>query len=239
MPYSYSPIALAPLLCTDFMDFILRHHTPPTTLVICSTREAVLQELQANMDNTHPRESTVDPNDESSTDGTEKSLRHPLLVPTIHLIAKSRSVNLAFAPTLPHLRAYIATYATDASAESSSSAFTKPGSQFPMLAVWGLVNLHRSTAEHSAQGLSRSLAAAVETAKLNGQRLVLAESAALTGEVEYEGTSGIGDPWKEQVPLLSGSVRFRVEDRNWAGRTVEVERVVRRWCRFVTACDGD
>lgn len=104
-----------------------------------------------------------------------------------------------------------------------------------MLAVWGLAGLHRSTAEHSAQGLSRSLAAAVEAAMFNGQRLVLVEP---SGEVEYEGVSSIGDPWKEQVPLLSGSVRFGREDRVWAGKTVEVERVVARWCRFVTVGDG-
>lgn len=107
-----------------------------------------------------------------------------------------------------------------------------------MLAIWGLANLHHSTGEHSAQGLSRSLAAVVETAKLNGQRLVLAESRALNGEVEYEGVGRVIDPWKEQVPLLSGSVRFGGEDRVWAGNTVEVERVVGRWCRFVTVGDG-
>ncbi len=106
-----------------------------------------------------------------------------------------------------------------------------------MLAVWGLANLHRSTAEHSAQGLSRSLAAAVETAKVNGQRLVLAESIALNGEIEYEGIGSAGDPWKEQVPLLSGSVRFGGEDRVWAGKTVALERVVGRWCRFVMVGD--
>ena len=106
-----------------------------------------------------------------------------------------------------------------------------------MLAVWGLAKLHRSTAEHSAQGLSRSLAAAVETAKVNGQRLVLAESIALNGEVEYEGIGSVGDPWKEQVPLLSGSVRFGGEDRVWAGKTVALERVVGRWCRCVMVDD--
>ena len=108
-----------------------------------------------------------------------------------------------------------------------------------MLAVWGLANLHRSTAEHSAQGLSRSLAAAVEAAKFNGQRLVLAESTTLSGKVEYEGVGSGGDPWKEQLPLLSGSVRFGGEGRLWAGKTVEVERVVGRWCRFVRIGDGD
>ena len=111
-----------------------------------------------------------------------------------------------------------------------------------MLAIWGLASLHRSTAEHSAQGLSRTLAAAVETAKVNGQRLVLAEGIALDGGVEGEGVEGEGvgsggEPWKEQVPLLSGSVRFGGEERVWAGRTVEVRKVVGRWCRFVTIDD--
>lgn len=75
---------------------------------------------------------------------------------------------------------------------------------------------------------------------LNGQRLVLAESRPLSGEVKFVSISnaGVGDPWKEQVPLLSGSVRFGREERAWAGKTVEVERVVGRWCRFVTIGDG-
>ena len=107
-----------------------------------------------------------------------------------------------------------------------------------MLAVWGLVNLHSSTAEHSAQGLSRSVAAAVEAAKFNGQRLVLAESTTLSGEIGYEGVGSVGDPWKEPVPLLSGSVRLGGEGRLLAGKTVEVERVVGRWCRFVTIGGG-
>ena len=107
-----------------------------------------------------------------------------------------------------------------------------------MLAIWGLANLHRSTAEHSAQGLSRSLAVAVEAAKRAGQRLVLAESRALDGEIEEEGDGGEGDAWSEQVPLMSGSLRFGRENRVWAGKTVEVRRVVGRWCRFVRVHDG-
>lgn len=234
MPSPNVPIALAPLLCTDFIDFILHHHTTRTTLIICSSREAFLQEVQACINNTHPREPTAESSDESSTDPP----LHPLLIPTIHLIAKSRSVNLAFVPTLPHLRAYLATYTPDFKPESSSSTGAKPGVQYPMLAIWGLANLHRSTAEHSAQGLSRSLAIAIETAKSNGQRLVLAESRALSGGGEFEGSGSGGESWKEEVPLLSGSVRFGGEDRVWAGKRVEVERVVGKWCRFVTVGDG-
>ena len=97
--------------------------------------------------------------------------------------------------------------------------------------------MHRSTAEHSAQGLARTLATAVETAKLNGQRLVLAESRGLDEEGEYESGGSGGDPWKEQVPLLSGSVRLEREHSVWDGRTVEVRRVVRKWCRFVMVKD--
>lgn len=237
MPSPRPPVALAPLLCTDFIDYILRHHASPTTLIVCSSREAFLQELQTTINHTHPR----DPNDESSSDNgnDHPAPPHPLLIPTIHLVAKSRSVNLAFAPTLAHLRAYMATYTANVKVESSSPNPTKSGSLNPMLAIWGLANLHRSTAEHSAQGLSRSLAVAVETAKLNNQRLVLAEAIALDEDVEYDESSSGGDPWKEQVPLLSGSVRFGGEDRVWAGKTVEVKRVVGRWCRFVTIGPGD
>lgn len=237
MSSPHTPIALAPLLWTDFINFILRQHTSPTTLIVCSSRDAFLEELQACINHTHPRDPTADSSNEASLDSRHPA-PHPLLIPTIHLIAKSRSVNLAFAPTLLHLRAYLATYVSSVKSLSTSSASTKPGSQYPMLAVWGLADLHRSTAEHSAQGLSRTLVVAVETAKLNGQRLVLAESKALDGGVEHEGVGSVGDPWKEQVPLLSGSVRFGEEDRVWAGRTVEVARVVGRWCRFVTIGDG-
>ena len=124
------------------------------------------------------------------------------------------------------------------SALSSAGAAAKPGSlRRPMLAVWGLVGLHRLTGEYSAQGLSRSLGAAVERAEGCGQRLVLGEEEA--GSVDGGGVGGGGgDPWREQVPLLSGSVRFGGEDRVWAGKTVEVKRVVGRWCRFVRVGDG-
>ena len=236
MPLSHTPIALNPLSCADFINFVLRHHTTPTTLIICSSREDFLQQLQASINYTHPRDSSANPSDSPSSDSPQPGL-HPLLIPTIHLISKSRSVSLAFAPTLPHLRAYVATYTTVANPEPDRSTFTNPRSQYPMLAVWGLANLHRLTFEHSAQGLSRSIAAVVETAKLNGQRLVLAESMTLNTEVESVDTGSVDDPWKEQVPLLSGSVRFGGEDRMWAGKTVEAARVVAKWCRFVKVGD--
>ncbi|KAK3174364.1 hypothetical protein OEA41_001608 [Lepraria neglecta] len=226
-----TPMALPPVLCDDFISFVLRHHEAPTTLIICSSREAFLAELQTNIQQGY-RESPP----ASSNDGVPISL-HPLLIPTIHLIAKSRSVNLVFVPTLPHLRAYLTTCAAPLNPVSSPSPPTKPGSQVPILAIWGLARLHRSTAERSAQGLSRTVAAAVEAASQAKQRLVLAEPSRTDDGNNYSDAEASdrvsGDAWKEHVPLLSGSVRFGGEDRAWAGKTIEVGRVVAKWCRFV------
>ena len=102
---------------------------------------------------------------------------------------------------------------------------------------------HRSTAEHSAQGLSRTLAAALESASLAEQRLVLAEAKILDIEEQYEDIEAfdvtVEDPWKEQVPVLSGSIRFGGDDRVWAGKTIEVGRILARWCRFVKLSNGE
>ena len=216
-----NPVALPPLLCAQFLDYVLQHHAPPTTLIICSTREAFLEQLQVSID--HCQASTEDTNDIiSPTDY--------LSLPTIHLIATSRTIHLAFTPTLPHLRAYLAMYSPE---NSTARVFLTSRPQKPLLAIWGLANLHRSTAEHSAQGYSRTLASAVEAARAGRQRMVLAESS----RVFVQGEAGEGDAWdetwREQVPLLSGSVKFGREERGWTGRTVEIGAVVGRWCRFV------
>ena len=102
---------------------------------------------------------------------------------------------------------------------------------------------HRSTAEHSAQGLSRTLAAALESASLAEQRLVLAEAKILDIEEQYEDIEAfdvtVENPWKEQVPVLSGSIGFGGDDRVWAGKTIEVGRILARWCRFVKLSNGE
>ena len=102
---------------------------------------------------------------------------------------------------------------------------------------------HRSTAEHSAQGLSRTLAAAVESASLAEQKLVLAEAKKQNIGEQYVDTEAYDltfeNPWKEQVPVLSGSIRFGGEDRVWAGKTIEVGHVLARWCRFMKLSDEE
>lgn len=237
MSHWKKPVALPPLLGIEFLSWLLKHHEEPTTLLICCTREAFLADLQANLQQ-FPRE-----NPATTSNNGSRGLAHPLLNPTIHLIARSRSIHLVFVPTLPHLRAYLATYTLPPISESSSFTSTKSGHRVPILAIWGLVYAHHSTAEHSAQGLSRTLAVAVESASLAEQRLVLAEAKVPNIGEEYGNSEAFDvtfeNPWKEQVPVLSGSIRFGGEDRVWAGKTIEVGQVVARWCRFVKLSDEE
>ena len=227
-------IAVHAIYCTNLVNYLLQSHSVPTTLVICSSREAFLEGLQAVIHHTHPMDHLDHSNHGNS------GLVHPLLIPTIHLLATSRTVTLAFTPTLPHLRAYLATFHPSSELSASTLSYDQPGTRTPTLAILGLVALHQSTSEYSAQGMSRTLASAVEAAGQFNMRLLLAESRILQENEEMiemgDLTRGAQDlnPWKEQVPLLSNSIKFGSETRAWAGKTIEVEKVIERWCRFVT-----
>lgn len=117
-----------------------------------------------------------------------------------------------------------------------------------MLAVWNPLALHSSTSDFSAQGLSRTFAAAVEAAERAGMQLVVEETEAghdaeveenVQDGIEERGGEGLRrDPWRQQVPFLNGSVRIGGGERLWAGRMVEVGTVVRKWCRFVSLDDS-
>lgn len=227
-------VAIHSVNCTDLINYILQSHSVPNTLVVCSSREAFLEHLQTTIHHTHLINTTDLPNE-----GTSNS-PHPFLIPTIHLLATSRTVHLAFTPSLLHLRAYLATFLPSVGSTASAPSYEKPGTRTPTLAILGLVTLHQSTSEHSAQGLSRTLATAVEAAERANMRLLLAEP---RSPQENEEMLGVGDttsevpemdPWKEQVPLLSNSIRLGSEERAWPGRTIKVAQVIEGWCRFVT-----
>lgn len=216
------------MLCSDFVDYVLKYHRAPSTLVICSTREAFLEDLHASVKSAQ----SEDPSASQTTD--ERTSQYDFLVPKIHLIAKSQSIHVVFVPTLPHLRAFLATRVLVSNSGQATSRTTYSRSQSTLLAIWGLASLHRCTAEHSAQGLSRTLASAVETAAHGGDQLVLAEPSGMQDRSHFEVAEGVSsDPWKEQVPIFSGSVRFGGDERVWAGKTIEVARVIAKWCQFV------
>ena len=125
-----------------------------------------------------------------------------------------------------------------------------------MLAVLNPLALHSSTSEFSAQGLSRTFAAAVEAAERAGVQLVVEETEPEDGDEGDEGIHGVEgeddlhrgdeeregagpkkDPWRQQVPFLNGSVRIGGGERLWAGRMIEVQKVVGKWCRFISLDD--
>lgn len=221
------PVATTSPRLVELINSILKVHTAPISLVICATRETFLQDLQTDLHRDSP-----------------ESL-HPLLVPTIHLLATTRTIRLAFTPTLGHLRAYLATYQLTIETLEKSSRLQGLVSLSPMLFIFGLIALHSSSTEFSAQGLSRSVAMAVEAADNARAKLVLAELRKGGENETMDAGDNIGeseteyDPWRQQVSLLNGSVRFGDDSRPWSGRTVEVRTIVGRWCKFEALDEQD
>lgn len=229
LPSGQAGLALPSLACHELIETVLRYHRPPTTIIVCSSREAFLESLYLSLQTNH---STEDSPEHGGTDDSP----HPLLLPTIHQLATSRTIDIAFAPTLPHLRAYLASYIPASDSTSTSTAFDKSASRVAMLVVYGLLDLHRATTEYSGQGLSRTLAVAVEAANVRGMRLTLVEAPESPEAPANEPVIGVEtttprSPWGDQIPLLNGSLTLS-NDRAWAGRTVGVGAVIARWCRI-------
>ena len=213
------PLALAPMNPVKMLEWLIyRHDSRQSTIIICCEREGFLESLIL-----HIRE-----NDEEDTTDVGRNL----LTPTLFLIASSQHIRLVFTPTISHLRAYLARLIWD---QSQLATKTESRSRKPFLILWGFVALHRSTFEYSAQGISRTLAAAIEAGHFQSQRLLLVEDRGLDSHEGVEDSDRQQfDPWREQVPLLNGSVRFGGEEKGWAGRMIELRDVIRKWCRFGT-----
>ncbi|KAL9044732.1 MAG: hypothetical protein Q9214_002148 [Letrouitia sp. 1 TL-2023] len=194
---------------------------PPMRLVDFVDRDAFLEDLRASTNNPD----------------TDTSFAQALLARTIHLLVTSRTVTAAFTPSMPHLRAYLASHRGVGQPVINVTDFQRPSSGVPLMAVFGLIELHRSTSEFSAQGLSRTLAAAVEAASAARMKLIIAEDPILSPGLNDEGKEmpidgSVEDRWNEQVPVLNGSVRVAGDDRIWAGKTVKVGRILAKWCKI-------
>ncbi|MCJ1390889.1 hypothetical protein MMC18_003750 [Xylographa bjoerkii] len=157
-----------------------------------------------------------------------------LLTPSIHLLATSRTINLAFTPTLTNLRACLAIYEPPVDPTGPDVTYDKPGKRRPILGILNVLEAHRGTSDFSAQGISRTIAGAVAAAARSNMQLLVIElprSEGGYGERDAQ-IQHAGEPWSEQVPLLCGSLKFGEDQKIWAGRTVEIRQVVARWCRF-------
>ncbi|RFU28243.1 hypothetical protein B7463_g8074, partial [Scytalidium lignicola] len=238
------------IICTSrkiFLDSII------STLNYSSTHPPTEEQPQlehTTEDETPPpTDDTIDraPQEASKPDPNHSTLdQHPLLINTIHQLITSRSINTVFVPTISHLRAYLATFPKFVASETLSPAqdWDKPGERCPLLVVYGMLELHRDTSEWSAQGLASTLASLVQVGLLSERRVVIferkVEEDSRSDKVGEEGEMEIVEeeresPWKELVPLLSGSARragLDIDSQGWSGRTVEIGRILRRWFVF-------
>lgn len=192
-------------LVTDLLQQLLDIGAD-SQLIICGTRTEFLVQIAAAI-----RSQRADPSTTS---------RNDLLTPTIGLLANSSRIQLTFCSTLESLRAYLA--ALGATVKEQSERQTR-------LVILDMVALHGTTTEFSAQGLSRTFAAAVETASRAGLDLMLCEC---TNSVTPSSDNWGRRLWDTRVPLLNGSVRIRGEDGNWGGRGVSVRQIAQRWFDF-------
>ncbi|OKP10518.1 hypothetical protein PENSUB_3821 [Penicillium subrubescens] len=199
-------------LVTDLLQQLLDTGAE-TRLIVCGTKTEFLIQLSCAIRARH-----ADPN---------ASPGHDLLTKTIGLLANSSKIQLAFCPSLESLRAYLAVLRPDNAIIHGAETEIRRSS--PMLVILDMVALHVTTTEFSAQGLSRTFAASVESASRAKMDLMLCEC---TNAVDSSSADWGGKLWDTQVPLLNGSVRIRGEEGNWGGRGVSIKQVAQRWFQF-------
>ncbi|KAI4145554.1 MAG: hypothetical protein LQ340_006235 [Diploschistes diacapsis] len=144
----------------------------------------------------------------------------PLLSPTIKVIARSRNIRLAFASTLMHLRAYL----------SALNRQGLPTFASQNLVILNLLELHRYTNEFSAQGISRTVAVAVDAAFQHRLKLQIIETSTLQDVGESNDQSATR--FEERIPILNGGLRSLGGERVWAGRTIKTGAVLAKWFKL-------
>ena len=222
---SLRPIALSPSNPQAFLRFILEHSLISTTFIVCSTREAFLNDL---------REPNHGAAEHDSADQVPSEQTDDLIYPSLRQIAVSRSVKLVFVSTIPQLRAYLSTYQASLDESPDNQSHDAPSHRQRLLAVWGMLNLHRSGFEYSAQGLCRTLGSAVDAAHFSKQRLILGEMPVTILPADADAAdveSGSRNPWQESVPLLNSSA-MHGDGRILPQRNIQVSAILARWCHI-------
>ncbi|MCJ1312241.1 hypothetical protein MMC25_005915 [Agyrium rufum] len=210
----------------EILTHLLRHHGQPTILVVCLSTDQFLNILVDNVNDSASSTVDVAPNG-------NRIESHPLLIPTIRLISQAKCIETVYVTSLAQLKAYL----TDLGAGNSIQKFPLVPDQAqvrkPKLTIINLLDLHRSSGEWTAQGISRTTALAIEATSAQDMQLTLAEiERAEEGEQTRPADPNISNPWNDQVPLLNTSLRLGGEEQGWAGRTIEIGKVIGRWCSF-------
>ena len=221
MPIDRTPVIRPCLTIEGLIEFILSCGIPTTTIVCC--QHAIFSEGL----HTAAKQEEQENDEEPLHQGSDADF----LRTTMHQLLTSRIVGLAFTPTLPQLRAYLATVEF-CMEQIPHSRLQSSYQRAPNLVIYGLLELHLASSEFSAQGLSRTFAVATEAARRCSAKLIIVEPLRINnGEVlsssnEFE----CKDLWKTQIPLLNGNSRSSDDDRIWAGKTIEIAQVANRWC---------
>ncbi|PLN76548.1 hypothetical protein BDW42DRAFT_19189 [Aspergillus taichungensis] len=195
---------------TEFLQYILDTTTEPVSLIICSTRDSFLVNLALTIQS-QPKHT---PNIQE------------LLKDTIGLLANSTRVRLIFCPTLEHLRAYIGVLRPTNDDNVQHGTAAGQNQRPPLVAILNCLALHLPTSEFSAQGLSRTLAAAVEVTSQKGMDLVLCECRDAASSADPMRGEAL---WYAQVPLLNSAVRTGGDNAAGGGLTVPVKSIAQRW----------
>lgn len=243
------PTVLAPLTLPMLLNYILLTQQdqsgPTTTLIICSSREAFLQNLSHSLQN----------QDKHKADSLQE-----LTIPTLHNLFTARHVRVAFCSSVQTLLVCLTAGRTGA----KHGIGERQGEQ--RLVLVNPLSLHAPTSSFSAQGLSRTFAAAVEAAVRVDAKLLMVECVGRwretreeDGEEEEEQVDAMirggdrdrdrddraeaeeEDPWEQEVSILNVSTRKFASgssDRVWAGRSIKVRRIAGRWFRFDTIGNG-
>ncbi|PKX97418.1 uncharacterized protein P174DRAFT_428858 [Aspergillus novofumigatus IBT 16806] len=197
---------------TDFLQHLLTNVADTTVLVICSTRETFLEQLY----------------DDVSSHAQDTATKHALLTKSLGMLSRSSRIQLAFCPTLEHFRAFISVLSSPTRLGETSTSDSH-NSKRPLMAVLNPIALHVSSSEFSAQGLSRTLATAVEVCSKEAMDLVLCECGGAPEFVDIECGEAL---WYVEVPFLNGATRRAEGEGIWSGRSVPVRRIVQRWFDF-------
>lgn len=221
------PIVLQLDHASQFLDYVLQNHAPPTTLIVCSSRANLLRQLIPSVTSATNEQDAVG---DGEIDNSTSCRMHYLLHPTLQLLAISKTVKLVFCPELSHLRAQLSIY----KAPFFEAGLVPPQAEtcMPMLAILDMISLHHGTSQCSAQGFSRTFASAVEAASRERHSLIVCECSDVH---DHDNPARGGMLWNTQIPLLSGSIRLWGDGSGWAGRTVTVKRVAKRWFEFRTS----
>lgn len=189
---------------TDFLNYIVTKDASSISLIICSTRDSFVEKT---------RTACVHLEDTAGN--------CQLFTKSIGLLSKSSRIKVIFCPTLEHLRAYLATLRLS-NRSVQDVATEEQELSGPLVAILDPVALHIPTSEFSAQGLSRTFAAAVEATSREAADLILCESRDVTNRTENSSGEAL---WYVEVPLLNSSVRM-------GGQSVPVKRIAQRWFEF-------